>query len=276
MIYVQLLGGIGNLCFQISTVLALGWDNDDEIVVSDTSQSVTKRDETFWLKTIFRRINTVKGIPSSIKYIYREPNFMYNKIQYIKDMQVFGYFQSPKYFDKYKDKLLEIFLEYKHQIQNYLDLTLNSISNKPTISLHIRRADYLKLQHCHIVLDETYYEKAIYKLAEKLNISFEEINEKYTFVFFSDDIPWCKKSLVFNSLNDIHFITLGNDVHELYLMSMCDHNIIANSSYSWWGSYLNEKDHITICPKHWFNSPQTGGKGPPNWSDIYCDKWLII
>jgi len=274
MIYVQLMGGIGNVAYMASTALALGFDNNDEIVVSNTSQSVTKRDETFWLNTIFRKIKTVSGRPGFVRYVHREPNFMYNRIAYVKGMQIFGYFQSAKYFDHHREKLLDIFLEYKKEIQDYLDKTLNANTTKPKISLHIRRADYLKLQHCHILLGEDYYSNAINKLAEKLGITFKEINDKYEFVIFSDDIPWCKQSKFFNSLENKYFVTEGNDVHELYLMSMCDHNIIANSSYSWWGSYLNEKEHITIAPKNWFNGPKTGGRGPPNWSDLYCDGWI--
>ena len=272
MIYVQLMGGLSNCMFQISTALVLGWENNDEVIVSEWTQSITERKEKekFWKKTIFKRINRVNSRPPSITRIYREPNYLYNKIPYTKNMQLFGYYQSPKYFDKYKDKLLDIFLEYKHEIQNYLDNIMNNISNKPKISIHVRRQDYLKLQHCHIVLDDSYYENAINKLSETLDL------KKYTFLIFSDDIPWCKESQFFNNLENKHFITECNDVHELYLMSMCDHNIIANSSYSWWGSYLNLKDHITISPKNWFNSSLTGGKGPARWDTLYCDGWITV
>ncbi len=90
MIYVQLMGGIGNVAYMVSTGLALGWDNNNEIVVSNTSQSVTKRDERFWLKTIFKKIKTVSNRPGFVKYVYREHNFMFHKIRYVKDMQIFG------------------------------------------------------------------------------------------------------------------------------------------------------------------------------------------
>lgn len=278
MIYIQLMGGLCNICFQIATALALGWDNNDnEIIISDYSQSITKRDEKNWFNTIFKNIKSVSHKPSNIVYVYKEPNFMYNKINYIKNMQIFGYFQSEKYFHQYRERILDFFLDYKNNIQDYLNNILNKNSNLPKISIHVRRTDYIKLQHYHTLLDENYYKLSVDTLSQKLNLSINELYDKYEFIIFSDDISWCKNSKFFNSFKHVYFMEENNDVHELYLMSMCDHNIIANSSFSWWSSYLNNNSqHITIAPKKWFNGRQTGGKGPSLWNDIYCKNWIII
>ena len=278
MIYIQLMGGLCNICFQIATALALGWDNDDnDIIISNNSQSITKRNEKNWLNTIFNNIKSVPNKPSNIVYIYKEPSFMYNKINYTKNMQIFGYFQSDKYFNKYRDRILNIFLEYKKTIQDNLNKILNKKTNLPKISIHVRRTDYIKLQHFHTLLNEDYYKLAIIKLSQNLNLSINDLINKYEFIIFSDDISWCKTSEFFNSLKNVYFMQGNNDVYDLYLMSMCQHNIIANSSFSWWGSYLNTNtQHITIAPKKWFNGNKTGGKGPSLWEDIYRDNWIII
>ena len=275
MVYAQLLGGIGNLSFIIATTYALALDNNDEATFSNGLSSITRRkNEDWWFKTLFRKIK--KGKPT-LRVKYNEPSFKYSKIPFYKNMQIHGYFQSPKYFNHRREEIIDLFTDYKKDILDALLLKMDLLPGKK-ISLHIRRADYLKLQHTHLVLPMKYYENAINLLKQRLGSEYED----YIFLVFSDDIEWCSKQSFFKSLPDVHFVedsdymTKGPvEVFQLYLMSMCDHNIIANSSFSWWGAYLNENpDKIVIAPDTWFNCPKTGGRGPSNWSDIYDDGWV--
>ncbi len=146
-----------------------------------------------------------------------------------------------------------------------------------TISIHIRRSDYLVLQHAHVLQPISYYKRALETLSTKLGLSLEELRIKYELVIFSDDIGWCKEQEIFNNYRCKFMEPLEENVDlnviiDLYSMAECEHNIIANSSFSWWGSYLNRnKEKVIIAPKNWFAS-----KGPKDWRDIYTSDMIII
>lgn len=274
MIYSPLLGGIGNLSFIIATTYTMALDNQDEAVFSTNLNSITRRkNEKWWFQTFFRKIN--RGV-SKTKMTYKEPKFTFQKIPYYPNMKLQGYFQSPRYFNHRRKEILELFTDYKQDIITSLQLKLDLLPGKK-ISLHIRRSDYLKLQHVHHVLPMSYYQNAFNTLKQSLGTDFSE----YIFLVFSDDTEWCKKQTFLKNLPGVNFVedsdplTKGPvEVFQLYLMSMCDHNIIANSSFSWWGAYLNENPNkIVVAPKTWFNAPPKGN-GPRDWSTIYCKNWL--
>ena len=146
----------------------------------------------------------------------------------------------------------------KKKITNYME-DIHKNNTKYTVSLHIRRGDYLKLQHLHRVLTLEYYKKAI-----------KYFTSEHTFVIFSDDIEWCKSNIG-SYFKYVEYIQ-DEDYVELFLMSKCQHNIIANSSFSWWGAYLNTyKKKITIAPKKWF-----GPKGFKNVDDLFLKNWILI
>jgi len=119
--------------------------------------------------------------------------------------------------------------------------------DKETVSIHVRRGDYLLPQHDHFCkLDNGYYYEAI-------SPYFDEI-DKYHFVFFSNDIEWCKTNLI-ESHESITFMEPSSDYVDLILMSLCNHNIIANSSYSWWAAYKNTNKHKQVtCPMNYLKS----------------------
>ena len=135
-----------------------------------------------------------------------------------------------------------------------------------SIALHIRRGDYLRAPNVFINLSETdYYKKSIIYFQEKLSKS------NHKFIIFSDDQNWSKNymKIIDPRLNLI--FPIEKDYLELYLISCCNHQIIANSSFSWWGAYLNNNpEKIIIAPKKWF-----GPKGPPK-HDLYIDSWIKL
>lgn len=138
--------------------------------------------------------------------------------------------------------------------------------NKQTVALHVRRGDYLLPQHDHFCkLDNEYYNQALQPF-------FQEI-DKYQFVVFSNDIDWCKLNLIEES-EIVTFVEAGNDYVDLILMSLCDHQITANSSYSWWAAFLNKnKSKQVICPTNYLKSYSpwshiNGNYYPPTWINI--------
>ena len=118
--------------------------------------------------------------------------------------------------------------------------------NKETVAIHVRRGDYLLPQHNHFCqLDTDYYNEAL--------SSFLPEVDKYHFLIFSNDIEWCKEYLIEGK--SVTYVEPGSDYVDLILMSLCDHQIIANSSYSWWAAYKNEnRDKKVICPKNYLKA----------------------
>jgi hypothetical protein len=178
----------------------------------------------------------------AVEINYIETDFDYNEIPYIKEnLNICGYFQSELYFKKYTDDVIDIL---QPSIDLHLDLRIkySNINFKKTASLHVRRGDYLSLGSFYNQLTiDNYYTKAIEELTKN---GVEDI------LIFSDDIKWCKE----NFKGDNFYFSEGNsEIEDLFLMSFCSHNIIANSSFSWWGAFLNKnKDKIVIAPKKWW------------------------
>ena len=277
MLYSQLLGGLGNCLFIAATLYSLSIDKKLPYCVSNNTQSCTKRkEEEEWLRTILKSVPKVNKRPKQVKSLYKEKSMRYKHFpKKVGATQLYGYFQSDKYFSKNKDKVIALFTEYKNEIQTELNKKFQF--KKSTISIHVRRADYLKLQHAHVVQPEQYYKDALKAMSNKLGYKNDiaALNEDYTFVIFSDDIPWCQnESETFSVLKDTHFMGRNSAIEDMYLMSMCDHHIIANSTFSWWGAYLNTKKDITVvAPNAWF---AVGYKKPEEWQDIYCKGWIIV
>jgi len=277
MLYSTLKGGVGNCLFIIANLHSLSIDREQEYCVSNFTNSCTKRpQEEIWMRTIFKLVQKQNKKPKGIKLLYRERGFNHQRMPNDKKrgMMIDGYWQSPKYFNHNRKQIIELFTVYKNDIQPLLDSYYKF--KKPTISIHVRRADYLKLQHAHVVQNEKYYKTALQKLCKELDCeTIEKLNEKYTFVIFSDDINWCSTgSKLFKSFTDKHFMRTKLDLHDLYLMSMCDHHIIANSTFSWWSAYLNDKEgKKVVAPSLWFNP---GYMKPEKWQDIYDKDWIIV
>ncbi|ULT28973.1 alpha-1,2-fucosyltransferase [Sphingobacterium sp. E70] len=128
------------------------------------------------------------------------------------------------------------------------------IQQQNAISLHVRRGDYLQESLFKDICTEEYYQKSIQYMLET--------NESPLFIIFSNDIDWCKTH--FKDLNAI-FVehnSGNNSFRDLQLMSQCNHHIIANSSFSWWGAWLNDSpDKIVVSPRKWVNDPTLDTSG---------------
>lgn len=182
---------------------------------------------------------------------YCEPHFQYDeKLFNLKpSAYIEGFFQSEKYFAQIEDKLRADF-QFKTLPDEQNQKVIEKINSTNSISLHIRRGDYVqkkRYQNLYATCSLDYYKRGVELIAKTV--------ENPTLFIFSDDIQWVKENLnlPYESVYVSH--NIGEKSYEdLRLMSLCKHNVIANSSFSWWGAWLNNKQNkIVIAPQKWFN-----------------------
>ncbi|KHJ39622.1 glycosyl transferase family 11 [Pedobacter glucosidilyticus] len=282
MIVVKIMGGIGNQLFQYAVGRQLALKNQTELKL-DLSSFDNLNHRPFRLN-IFD-ISIIKAKKEDIPYVIRTPtpyklklivnllsvsklklyrekhfNFDPEVLDLTNNFYLYGYWQCEKYFSSIKDIIIKD-LKFNKEINSNLKKLSGLIQNSDSISLHVRRGDYVGNEH-HNVLSIEYYIKAIDIIT--LNL------ENPIIFIFSDDIEWCTNNL---KINFPHYFISGNeDWEDLKLMTLCNHNILANSSFSWWGAYLGTyKNKKVIGPKKWLTD-----KNGYITSDILPEKWLKI
>ncbi len=176
-----------------------------------------------------------------------------------------GGWMSEQWFASISDEIRRYFLfdENRCSIQTRNLLYELANSDKETVSIHIRRGDYLKNYQYLDICDEAYYQKAINMISEK----FPEVH----FYIFSDDINWCRENLEF-SMENVTYVNWNHETdswQDMFLMSRCRHNIIANSSFSWWAAWLNSNSKkIVICPRKYSKTVNLVNVMPERWIKI--------
>jgi hypothetical protein len=162
-----------------------------------------------------------------------------------------GYFQTYEYISGYEEEIMKEF-KFKPHILTKCNQIINLYKNP--VSIHVRRQDYINHPDYWVITPE-YIQKALNYFNDS----------DYTFLIFSDDIDWCKQ--VFP--DGVVFIQ-GNQFEDMCLMSLCDHNVICNSTFSWWGAFLNKNiNKKVIAPAKWFSEDR-------NLSYLYPQNWLVI
>jgi len=228
-------GRLGNQLFQIASTIGIALKNNHKYAFPKWDfQNYFDNKLPF-----FNQLDVSKSLEES-SYAYHsivlEPN---------KDYDLNGYFQSYKYFNDYKDVIKPYF-------------TPNFEFNTGTddqVAMHVRRGDYLERSNFHTNLTLEYYNKAM------------SVFPNSKFVIFSDDIKWC----IQNFDHDTCYFTITTelgDIGDLFYMSSFKNHIIANSSFSWWGSYLGNSE-VTVAPKDWFQVDL-------DTKDLYLPEWIQI
>lgn len=181
-----------------------------------------------------------------------------------KYIYVTGYFQSEKYFQSVSEDLREqlVFSPSLWQPNDQTGIKTSILNAECPVSVHIRRGDYLNSGGGHYALPISYYERAMNSMIEKYPAC--------TFFIFSDDIKWCMDSLSCFRERCV-FVGNTNQYQDLHAMTLCHHNIIANSSFSWWGAWLNpNRSKTVIAPAKWFESD------PALYQDIIPLSWTKL
>jgi len=281
----RLTGGLGNQMFQYAIAKSLAKKNNDtfkldisfypkqtlrkyelnlfnikENIASDHECNQLRGKEDFLFK-VFKKLGFEKR-PNSY-YKEKEIAIFDDNIFHLKgDIYLDGYWQNENYFKDIRNDILKNFTlkqDISKEAKNYLE----QIKNSNSVSLHIRRGDYVQnidTNKTHGICDINYYKKAIKYIRDNVSNPI--------FYIFSDDIKWCKEN--FNFLEKKIFIDKTKSaLEDLELMKNCKYNIIANSTFSWWGAWLNEnKEKIVIAPKTWWSVR-------PN-KTIVSKNWIIL
>jgi len=293
MVIIKLMGGMGNQLFQYAVGKAVsaksgkelkmdisGYENQDAIITPRSyALSIFKIEEKFASAGEigkFLQNKNKKNISGKIKSLFFnknssayfvEPKFTFNPevFDFNEPVYLEGYWQTEKYFKDITDIIRKEFvLKDEYSIENK-EIT-KKIKNCNAVSLHIRRGDYVTsatTNKFHGICSLDYYEKAVRHIADGV--------QDPNFFIFSDDIEWVKENLKID--HPAAYVSDGvlKDYEELTLMSYCKHNIIANSSFSWWGAWLNNNpEKIVIAPKQWFADTSI------DISDVIPENWVKI
>lgn len=244
---VPALGGrLGNNMFMVANAYAQALNYNKQMVIAknqlvyegnDYSQNIFRKFE--FIKEFNDNKNCNPPVPSSDKHtIY------------------LGYYQSEKYFEKYSENIKGLFgppLEFIDKIRTEIPV----IFNTEVTVINVRRGDYLFYPNYHPTVSPEYIFRALTLVPSK------------QYLIASDDIPWCKKHL---NLPNAIYLEGWKSHEQLWIMSMCHHYVISNSSFSWWAAYLSRHPQkIVIAPQTWF-----GPQGPNQWSEMYCKDWTVL
>ena len=271
MITIQLMGGLGNQLFQIFAVIAYAFENGHQFVFphSDTL-FVGRIRHTYWHNfltnlTIFTTKNkTCKFSNNDLKSIptIKESGFHHTKIPAVpasSSISLHGYFQSYKYFAEYQDRIYALILLSNQQMSvktkyaKYLDGGAN------TISMHFRLGDYKEKPQYHPIMPKEYYEQALSHILTTKYSTDSRVRILYFCEAEDNDIVSramyniCSGFSQYVNLEVIKVEDGMEDWQQLLLMSCCNDNIIANSSFSWWAAYFNSRSDKIVCyPSVWF------------------------
>lgn len=282
---VSFAGGLGNQMFQYAFLRNL--QNRGNRVMADLSADIGTTG--FHLLDVFKKINIKECTKQQKKdlveknmevgnrkqkfYLYTEEskNDVKEKEGDLSILDAtggifYGFFQTYKYAEQIRDLLIEDF-QFEEHCEEKLKAIRDIIVNENAVSIHIRRGDYLFGNNNWVygnICTSEYYRNAMLYIKNKIG--------NCKFICFSNDIEWAK-----NNCNDIGKILYIEDSlfdnyqdwYDMYLMSICKHNIIANSTFSWWGAWLNQnREKIVIAPKKWVNVC--------DYKDIWPEKWVQI
>jgi hypothetical protein len=279
MITCNLMGGLGNQIFQIFTTISYAIKSKNEFKFTNAttlgSENITIR-YTFW-NSFFSKLKhfTTNKFPEL--YMIREQEFAFNELPLYKminnNVVIFGYFQSYKYFESnYKTICRMIGLEkMKEELLKKMNYNLDFLKN--VVSLHFRIGDYKKLQEYHPIMTKYYYYDCLNYLKS------QKLDRQFTIMYFCEDCDLEEVSETIRYLAQefplYNFIRGGQELEDweqMLLMSCCHHNVIANSSFSWWSAYFNDwSDKIVCYPSKWF-----GPTSLHNTKDLCPSNWIKI
>lgn len=278
---VELFGGMGNQMFQYALFLKLKhlgvdvkydiseYDREDKLrkYSLDVFNINTENDSTIEGETLlFKIANRLQKnglifdemVGDRVGY-YRPEVFQQSKYTRIR-----GYWQNEMYFSDISD-LVRCTYSFDEKKINNKNIELGKqMSSVDSVSVHIRRGDYLDEVNQKIyggICDEKYYKKAISQI--------KSLVPGAVLYVFSDDLEWVKENIIKDDMTLIDWNKEDDSWQDMYLMSRCKHHIIANSTFSWWGAWLgNNDDKIVITPNKWFANRES--------TEIICDDWIRI
>lgn len=248
MITCKFMGRLGNHMYQAATAINLAKELNTDFVIPTYAYAGHRGD----IPTDFSGFAydyVQKDI--SLKNVFNQPDMTLVPIPKLDDTELHGFFQFYQYFDKIRNDLIHKYFAFNNRV---LRESAKFNVNGTTLGVSVRRGDYIMLQHNHCVLSTEYYQEALSQ--------FPEVDQLYV---FSDDFDWCKK--IFG--DDAIYVDEDKFV-QLHLMTKMTHMILSNSTFAWWGAYLNDNKGKVIVPDPWFGpnyaSYDTSGLFYPAWT----------
>jgi hypothetical protein len=281
------MGGLGNQLFQIFAVISYAIKYKHMFKFINVEElggvgSTTKR-KTYWKTFLFKLSGFLIEKYPYFDVVYREPGFAFNEFpyDYLKNnnnvnIMLHGYFQSYKYFQENNDiicRMLSIAEKRLDVLEEVVDKQHSMQFLEKSISMHFRLGDYKKIPDYHPIMQAEYYKKSLQYMVDKLDYipnvlyfcedeDLEEVNK--TIQLLKNEFPTIEFERATNTLDDWQ---------QLLLMSCCNHNIIANSSFSWWGAYFNVNPSKIVCyPCIWFGPKMKD----VDVSDLFPPEWVKV
>jgi hypothetical protein len=236
------------------------------LIKTESKINVNSNNEyvNFFLSDCFSNLKA-KDCSNHVSYFSaREEKFPFDEkfFNLPDNTDIWGYFQTEKYFKNYRTEILNQFV-FKPEIQNICSKFIEPYKNENITSVHLRLGDYLIYSDSHPICKEEYYIMAM-----------EQIPKDSLIFVFSDDIPKAKN--LFNSFNKkIIYPEFNDKFLDMCLMTMCNNHIIANSSFSWWGAYMNSSSDKIVCyPSLWFGQTMHEHHGFKDTQDLFPENWI--
>ena len=243
MITCHLMGGLGNQLFQIVTTIAYCIENCEDFVFRYSEVVGDRR--MYWDTFLVNLKAYTRMTIDTPTRDYHERSFKYNRIpRPMTNICLRGYFQSFLYFREVEEEVFSLF-----KLREQQDAVRGEINNGRTISMHFRLGDYKDKPEYHPILPIDYYRDAL-----RL-VGYSREDTAYIFCE-AEDIEYVKNSIVQLEMNEDRVVYVSDTVadwKQMLMMSCCNINIIANSTFSWWGAYFNNNpDKIVVRPEIWF------------------------
>lgn len=288
-LYMYLQCGLGNQLFMIFASLSYAIDHGLNYKIISENEKTMNGTRTYWNNLldgfkddIADDTECISDLVEIGKYAkYDEPSFSYQELPHdlaFKDYVLKGYFQSYKYFEHNYAKIKEV-MKIEHKKADIKEQYGYLVNNK-TIAMHFRIGDYIGLQGYHCIKKPDYYIHALKMITSDLQMRGEDVND-YNILYFCqnhDDeyIDKYLKIIEFATKTQFNFVRIPHDIddwQQMLIMSLCQHFIIANSTFSWFGAYFsNNENKLVYYPKKWFGP----FNNQHNISDLCPTTWRAI
>lgn len=272
MITAEIMGGLGNQMHILFTLIAYSLNNKIAFYLEDKLPQIGPRTVVYW-NNMFQHLAKFLKEPMAIGARIKEKNLNFSPLPKAKKditIKLFGYFQSFKYYELQKENILR-FMKFDEIIEPYKNLYDYSNS----ISLHFRLGDYKALQGFHPIMPILYYENALNTMISVTG------NENWQVLYFceDEDIIHVEEQIgiLSEKVPSVQFLRANPSLHDweqMIVMSLCQHNIIANSSFSWWAAYLNNHENKKVICPNVILGPEA--KASIKLEDRYPESWTVL
>ena len=295
MITIAMNGGLGNQLFQVFAALAAAIRNGDTCYFLHTMRDASGKRGTYW-NSLFHALKPMTVIATQANLMrfmqlptHQEPGFKYTPLPRQTTMnsmplKLKGYFQSDKYFADVRNEIyekLQLLEQQRHIRAMFAESTWFSCETTVTVAMHFRIGDYTAIQEAHPILTLEYYRDALKHVIRHAPIKHNDSQGKINVLIFNQA---CDNAVIVDHMRQLstefahrcqfHKVPdMFDDWKQLLLMSVCDNNIIANSTFSWWGAYLNQNPDKVVCyPSAWFGPALKNH----DTRDLFPNGWIKI